>query len=401
MNKIILNSGVLLTALQSVAKTFERHVAVPIIECFLFEVSKGILTVSATDLLTTFKLSFQIECNKGLQFMAVVPPVITKFLSKLDEQPITLNWDAEKFSLEVLTEDGKAKYSGENAQDFPKHPAIESPLFETDSDLFKELKDLLNYSSNDEMRPALTGIGFVSHCGKFNISATDGHRLKVVNVPALNVDGVEFEIEQHFILRNKVAKILSDLKFGKDVHTVKVNADKSKVNISFAFQYGVYQAELITRNIDEKFPQYWSVIPDQAQTKTRLTVEKKTFLKVLDKAELFANKTTKQIRICLNGENNIKAEDLDFGNEYSGAIGGSYKGEEMEIGFNAEFLRDTVKSFGDTFTLELIAPNKAGVIRDERSTVLCMPVMLTQYEAPSAEKLASDLRQAREESKNI
>jgi DNA polymerase III sliding clamp (beta) subunit (PCNA family) len=85
------------------------------------------------------------------------------------------------------------------------------------------------------------------------------------------------------------------------------------------------------------------------------------------------------VRLSLNGSNKISAEDLDFSNEYCAEVGGSYEGEPIEMGFNANFLRDTIKSFGDTFTLEMTAPNKAAVIREGHSLALVMPVMLNQY----------------------
>jgi len=392
MNKIIVNSAVLLTALQTVGKAFGKC-AVPIIESYLFHVSNGMLTISATDLRTTLKLCFSIESMKGVTFSAVVPPTILKYLAKIDEQALTLTYDHPTYSIEITGIDERAKYSGEDFEGFPVTPQTNIELFENNSDLFKEFKDLLNYTTGDQTRPAMTGIGFLSYCGEFTMCATDGHRLKTVNIPALNTNA-EFESEQHFILPAKAAKLLSDFKFdvkktraSKSVdiqpisrELVKVKTDNTqKEHISFSFNLSVFEVELITRNIDERFPQYWNVIPQPEAIKTKFTVDKKTFLKVLNKAELFANSRTHQIKLSLNGVNKISAEDLDFSQEYSGQIGGSYTGEPIQIGFNAEFLRETVNSFGETFTLEMIAENKCAIIREGNSLSLVMPVMLNQY----------------------
>ncbi len=425
MNKIIVNSSALLTALQYVKKVMpSSRAVVPIIENFLFDVKNGKLTIAGTDLHNTIKVTVPDTYAETIDtFKAVVPAEIMKYLAKIETQPLTLVWSPESYSLEILDEDGRAKYSGDNFESFPVCPQTDSALFEITSDLFSEFKDLLNYVSDDELRPAMTGIGFVQRLGKFQMVGTNGHVMKLVEVPELaknSMNEVDFDLHvlslqtkidryrkmgfpyafkqasvlqklldetekqshnQHFILPAKAAKILSDLKFGTAkkpiTETVTVCGNAKNENISFLFSIEGYDMEVVTRNIDERYPQYWNVIPNNPQTK--YTTDKAKFLQVLNKASLFANKTTHQIRLGLNGVNKISAEDLDFSNEYCGVVGGSYEGEPIEMGFNAEFLKDCINSFGDTFTLEMTAPNKAAVIRDGNSLALCMPVMLNQY----------------------
>jgi DNA polymerase III subunit beta len=396
MNKFIVNSAILLTALQYVKKVIINNPAVPILENFLFDVRNGVLTVSGSDLQNTFKVYMRVETNKGLQFQACVPSEIIKFLSKIELCPLVITWDAETYAIQITTEDNeRAKYAGENPTDFPILPQTNTELFSVTSDLFKEFKDLLNYTSKDELRPAMTGIAFITHAGAFNMCATNGHTLKLVEVPELADPTEQSEDgKQHFILRSTAAKILADLKFGTakkpvvegvtvcgEMYTTP-HVDMSEArtflrNVSFLFTHDCLDMELTTRVIDEQFPQFWNVIPQDAQTK--YTTDKKRFLTVLDKASLFANRTTHQVRLGLNGVNKISAEDLDFSNEYCAEVGGAYEGEPIEIGFNAVLLKSMISSFGDTFTLEMKAPNKAAVIREGNSLALCMPVMLTQY----------------------
>lgn len=271
--------------------------------------------------------------------------------------------------------------------DFPIHPQTNIELFETTSDIFKEFKDLLNYVTKDELRPAMTGIGFMQHEGNFQMCATDGHRLKFVTVPELKNDDKEM---QHFILNAKAANILSSLNFqpkGRGKAKVETMPESVTVcssepsedgdkSISFLFSYGAYDMEVITKDINERYPQYWDVIPSKSTT--QFTIDKKNFLNVLDKAVLFANKTTNQIRLSLNGSNKISAEDLDFSHEYTGEVGGTYEGNHIEIGFNGAFLKEVINSFDDV-TLEMSEPNKAAVIRKGNSLALVMPVMLNQY----------------------
>lgn len=457
MNKFVVNSTVLLTALQYVVKVMTKNAIVPILENFLFVIRDGVLTVSGSDLQTTFKVSLstsrnQISCKPDTNFRMVVPREIIKYLQKIETQPLTFVYDHGTYSIEVIEDDGRAKYASENPKDFPLCPETPIELLQTDSDLFKEFSDLLNYTSTDQaLRPAMAGIGFLQHTGDFNMVATDGHRMKVVTVPELSKkgpktvqtisgqtismdlqafseyrSGIEKRYEhfenlrmpkggydripyaqkiaakykahldyldsmwefQHFILRTKAAAILSGLKFGTakkpELEFVIIRTNEKRETISFLFRCDGLVMELVTSNIDERYPQYWNIIPEENPDPryykpTKFTVDKKPFLKVLDKAALFANKTTHQVRLSLNGKNKVSAEDLDFKNEYCAEVGGSYQGEPIEIGFNASLLKDTINSFGDTFTLEMTAPNRAAVIREGNSLALVMPVMLNQY----------------------
>lgn len=456
MNKFVVNSSVLLLALQYVVKVMTKNATVPILENFLFIIRDGVLTVAGSDLQTTFKVSLstsrnQISCKPDTNFQMVVPRDIISYLKKIETQPITFVYDHSTYSIEVMEDDARAKYAGENPKDFPLCPETPIELLQTDSDIFKAFDDLLNYVSDDQFRPAMTGIAFMQHAGQFQMVATDGHRMKMVTVPELSKTGpykvqtisgqtISMDLQafseyrsgiqdryehfanlrmpkggydripyaekiatkykthmdyldgmhefQHFILRSKAANILSGLKFGTakkpELEFVTIRTNEKKANISFIFRCDGLVMEIVTSNIDERYPQYWNIIPEENPDPryykpTKFTVDKKPFIKALDKAELFANKTTHQIRLSLNGKNKVSAEDLDFKNEYCAEVGGSYQGEPIDIGFNAKLLRDTVNSFGDTFTLEMTAPNKCAVIREGNSLALVMPVMLNQY----------------------
>lgn len=385
-NEAFVNSKSFLYMLQTVGKLLNKRPAVPIIENYFIEVKEGKLTVSATDLNNTFRLSFDWDgSQKQADFKAVLAPTVIKYLQKLDEQPILLTYDAGSYSIEITDDTARAKYSGENPVDFPHTAQTDFDIFETSSALFKEFKDLLVYVSSDQLRPAMTGIAFSSHENKMYCAATDGHRVKVLNIQddVTIYPGIKPNKEgQYFILPAKAAKILSELNFKKDTAGVIVRNGFQQIGestnqfVSFSFKFGAFDAEFITRVIDERYPDYWNVIPDGTQTKTSYTNQDKAkFLSVLDRAQLFANASTHQIRLSLNGKLKVSVK-----NEYCAEVDGSYTGEPMEIGFNAMFLSECINSFGNTFTLELSAPNKAGVIRDEKSIVLCMPLMLAKYE---------------------
>jgi DNA polymerase-3 subunit beta len=414
MNSFIVNSKSLLSALNIASKAVVKNAVVPIIESYLFQVTGNRLTISGTDFQTTLRAILPIEGNNG-NFACVVSPSIVKYLQKLDEQPVIIESHhsskevkdrhgkvvlqkdgtpeiSHSCSVVLIDEDGRAKYDGENPQDFPTAPVCKLPLMTVQTDFVNEFKDLLNYAGTDELRPAMTGINCAKFGSAYELTATDGHRIKTVDVSDLAT--FDDELTPNFILPAKPAKILSGMKI-KEALKISVKRTEARdasadahapceyreiTNVMFQGTVDGVQFELIARAIDERYPDYKNVIPSAKNARTHLTLSKKPFLKLIDKALLFANKHTHQIKISLNGKNLLSAEDLDFKNEFSAVMPEStYKGDEIEIGFNAEFIKEICAGVSDKFTFEFSAPNKAGVIRDGRAIILVMPVMLNQY----------------------
>jgi DNA polymerase-3 subunit beta len=100
---------------------------------------------------------------------------------------------------------------------------------------------------------------------------------------------------------------------------------------------------------------------------------------------IFSNKTTHQIRLKMAGaELNISAEDIDYSNKAEERLTCSYKGDDLQIGFNSRFLVEMLSNLNaEEVSLEMSLPNRAGILtpidgldEGEHVTMLVMPVML-------------------------
>jgi len=147
------------------------------------------------------------------------------------------------------------------------------------------------------------------------------------------------------------------------------------------FDFGGFT--LICRLIDGNYPNYEAVIPNE--NPNRLTIDRLSLLSSIKRVSIFANKTTHQVRLKINGsELSVSAEDLDFSNEANERLTCSYEGEDMEIGFNSRFMLEMLNNMGaESVVLELSAPNRAGILVPEQPEndgedilMLVMPVML-------------------------
>jgi DNA polymerase-3 subunit beta len=372
--KFIVNSAYLLRQLSNINGVITTNPVVPILENFLFELEKGSLTVTASDLQTSMITELQVE-SKEKGSIAVPARILLDTLKNLPEQPVTFSIDESTYSIEIISDNGRYKLSGENATDFPKVPSVSNDFTaEISSEvLSRAVNNTIFATSNDELRPAMTGVYVNLGDKNTTFVATDGHRL----VRYRRTD-VKSENGNAIIIPRKALNLLKATLPAENTDVV--------VNFNMAnafFKFG--NIRMICRLIDERFPDYENVIPSGNNIK--MTIGRNDFLGALKRISIYANKTTHQVRLKITGsELQISAEDLDFSNEANERLSCEHEGEDIEIGFNAKFLVEMLGNMdSDQIKLTMSAPNKAGVIlpaekdKAEDILMLVMPVMLNQY----------------------
>jgi DNA polymerase-3 subunit beta len=153
--KFIVNSAYLLKQLSNINGVITTNPVVPILENFLFELDKGGLTVTASDLQTSMITEIQVE-SKEKGSIAVPARILLDTLKNLPEQPVTFSIDESTYSVEIISDNGRYKLSGENATDFPKVPAVTNDFSAEISTevLARAVNNTIFATSNDELRPA-------------------------------------------------------------------------------------------------------------------------------------------------------------------------------------------------------------------------------------------------------
>lgn len=372
--KFIVNSSYLLKQLSNINGVITTNPVVPILENFLFEIDKTNLTVTASDLQTSMITEITVE-SKEKGSIAVPARILLDTLKNLPDQPVTFSVDTSTYSIEISSDNGRYKLSGENATDFPKVPAVSNDFTAQLSSevLSKAINNTIFATSSDELRPAMTGV--YVNLGEKNTTfvATDGHRL----VRYRRTD-VKSESGNSIIIPRKALNLL---KATLPTENTDVSIDFNMSNAFFKFG----NIRMICRLIDERFPDYENVIPSSSTIK--MTISRTDFLGSLKRISIYANKTTHQVRLKITGsELQVSAEDLDFSNEANERLSCEHEGEDIEIGFNAKFLVEMLTNLDtDQIKLSMSAPNKAGVInpaekeKGEDILMLVMPVMLNQY----------------------
>lgn len=370
--KFIASSSTLLKQLQHISGVINANTVLPILEDFLFEVEKNKLTVVATDLETVMRVQLDIEAKDSGK-VCIPARILIDSLKNIPEQPLTFTID-KNFGIEITSDNGKYKVMGENPDNFPKEPAADdtTSFTATAEALVTAINKTIFSTSNDDLRPAMTGVFFELDKKGMQCVATDAHRL----VRYRRTD-VKCPKTDNFIVPRKPLNLLkAALPSNNDEITISYNSNHLFV------KHGTTQ--MSCRLIDARFPDYKVVIP--ADNPYKLTVSKADFQSALRRVSVFSNKSTNQVVLSIAGsELELKAQDVDFSFEGDERMKCQYSGEDMMIAFNARFLIEMLSATdSEEVVLELSTPTKAGLIKpieqdeSEELLMLVMPLMLNQ-----------------------
>jgi DNA polymerase III subunit beta len=368
--KFIVSSSSLLKHLQQIGGVINANTVLPILEDFLFDVNKNKLSITATDLETVMRVEMDIEAKDSGR-VCIPSKILMDSLKNIPEQPLSFNID-KNFSVEITSDNGKYKVMGENPDNFPKEPSADDTTSFTmsSSALVTGITKSLFAVSNDDLRPAMTGVFFELDKKGVQFVATDAHRLVKYRRTDVNCPKAD-----SFIVPKKPLNLLkSALPANEDEITVSYNSNHLFV------KHG--ETSMSCRLIDARFPDYKVVIP--ADNPYRMVVSKADFQSALRRVSVFSNKSTNQVVLSINGsELQLAAQDVDFSFEGNERMKCQYDGEDLQIAFNARFLIEMLNAADtDEIKMELSTSTKAGLIKptenddNEDLLMLVMPLML-------------------------
>ena len=369
--KFIVNSLGLLKQLQLLNGVLNSNNTLPILDNFLFEMKQDELTLSASDLETSMNTRMDIQCKEE-GMIAVPAKLLLDILKSLPDQPLTFDVDGKTFGIEITSDNGKYKLTGQNGDEFPKAPAMgasKALLIGADV-LNRAISKTIFAAGNDDMRPIMSGVFFEIEPESVRFVATDAHKLVRMTRSDIGGESAAFIVPRKPL--NLLKGALSSLKS-------EVNMQYTENNAMFTFE----NVTLMCRLIEGKYPNYEAVIPKENPFK--LTIDRLDFLNSIKRVSIFANRSTNQVRLKLTGsEIQLSAEDLDFANEAHEQLACTFVGDNMEIGFNSRFLQDMLNNLdANNVHVEMSAPNRAGIITEveksfehEDILMLVMPVML-------------------------
>ena len=370
--RFIVTSSTLLKNLQQISGVISANTVLSVLEDFLFELRGNTLTLTATDLETMMRVNMEVNDSEGEGSICIPSKILGDYLKNLPEQPITFNINEHDLSIEMSSDVGKYRIGGEKSDDFPREPAPgDTTAFTMPSHVLLEcISKTIFAVSTDTLRPAMTGVFFELETNGISFVSTDAHRLvqfrrNDINCPAK--DG--------FVVPRKPLQQLR----------ATLPADETVLQLAYNSSHLFVSSERLSlscRLIDARFPDYKAVIP--VDNPYKLTLNRQEFIGALRRVSIFANKTTNQVVLDINGNAlQISAQDIDFSYEGKEMLSCQYSGEDMKIAFNAKLMLEMVNNIdGVEIQVDLSTPSRAGIFRsidkvdNEDILMLLMPLMV-------------------------
>jgi DNA polymerase III subunit beta len=368
--KFSVHSSELQKTLGNIGGVIPTKSTLPILENFLFELSDNALQITATDLEIHMSVSIKV---KGLKDGKIAIPAKRLFetIRALPATEVVFDIDVSNNKIVMTTDNGEYKLTGESSENYPSIPQFKGyEELKLNSDTLKRHISKTTFAvSTDELRPSMMGILFQLQKKQMCSVATDGHRL-------VRVTNLEFKTDKlikDIIIPSKALNLIL-----KSIDDSETTISLNDTHLMFTFKNTI----LVTRIIEEKYPNYESVIP--LDNEKKLIINKNQLLASVRRTSLYASTTTHQVRFSLKkGSLIVSAEDIDFGSEANENIICDYSSEPMEIGFNSAYMIDVLSHIDTEEAVFLLnTPTRACVVtpvaqkEGENLLMLVMPVRL-------------------------
>lgn len=372
--RFTVSSSALSSKLNMLAKVIGSKNSLPILDCFLFQVANGEMSITASDSDNVIKSTLALTDHDGEGEFCVPNRVILDALKELPEQPLHFDVDAagEAVAIKIVYQNGLYNFIGQSAEEYPRtqsmNDACTTVSLPTEM-LINNISRSLFATANDELRPVMNGIYFDLTADALAIVASDGHKL----VRSKNFT-IKSESPSAFNLPKKPASLLKNI-LSKDGEDAIIKFDDRSAEIQFTD--GVMRCRLI----DGRYPNYNSVIPNNPN---EVTVDRRGLQSALRRVLPFASESSQLIRFHIeSGRFEVSSEDIDFSTSAKEQLSCEYNGSPISIGFKGSSLMEILSNLtSDNIIIQLADPSRAGIIvpaeqpENEDILMLIMPMLL-------------------------
>jgi DNA polymerase III subunit beta len=334
----------------------EKKTTIPILASVLLEADEGGLRLSATDL----ELGLRCGCPASVETpgASTVPGKrLVEIIRSLPEAEVRFKV-LENHFVEITCQRSAFKLAGMAKDNFPALPEIPKPLATIPGGFLATLIRRTGFAiASEESRYTLNGALLLLSPDKVQMVATDGHRLAQVEHEA-QVKGLHNELKV-LVPKKAMGELSRLLTHNDDQGPVDFSKDESHLFFS------VRHRALISRVLTGQYPNYEAVLP--RENNRVVEVGKEEITSAIRRAALLADERTRAIRLQLGkGRLELFSSSGEFGEAHE-TLDADYQGEDMQIGFNYQYLLDFLEVAGETekVRMELKDDQSAGQFRPE------------------------------------
>ncbi|MFH0764486.1 MAG: DNA polymerase III subunit beta [Candidatus Omnitrophota bacterium] len=342
---------VLLKGIQSVQTVIDSKAVQPILSHILIKAATDNLVLTATDfnvgIITTIPVkpaivgAITVPARRLSEIIKELPDGEAVSISVKKNNIINIECGNSNFKIMGLSED-----------EFSKPPEFKDKNYVTLKQA--RLKTMLRRTSfatgHDEIRHVLNGILFILKPSGLRLVATDGRCLAMIEEKMQ----LPKTLEGKFILPSKAVGELD-----------RILADDGDVKMLVAEKQVMFDTgatRLVSRLIEGEFPNYERVIPEE--TKEKITVSRQALLAGIKRVALFTSPDSMFVRVDAARDKIVLSKSDPHTGEARVELAAQYKGKELSIGFNPDYLISLLKNIDqETIALELVDAEKPGVVR--------------------------------------
>jgi DNA polymerase-3 subunit beta len=352
--------------LAAVAASVPTKTTLPVLSNILVEAVSDGVRLSGTDL--DIAVSTVVPAEVDTEGAVTVPA--KKLVEIVRELPSAAIRVAAAGEQRVDLECGRSRFRllGIPRDEFPNFPPVsfDDSWTVTCSDLQKLINHVSFAASTEESRPILNGVLWELHQDVMRMVATNGHRLARMDVP------VSGSAESTPLIVPPKALEQVRMLFGP---ADEIEIARSDNHLGFRAGGTV----IFTRLIEGPYPNYEQVIPKDNDR--ACAVEKDSLAAALRRVGVVASDQTHRVRLQFTGGTlKLSVNTPDLG-EAQDEIAVTFDGDQLEIGFNANYLLEILKFMPtDEVRLTFKAPERAATLEpvgwDDPASYLCLVMPL-------------------------
>jgi DNA polymerase III subunit beta len=390
--KVICDRGALMDAINLVSGAVAARTPRVQLTCVKLTASKtggaGDLTLSATDAEVALKLTLtQVDVQQPGE--ALIPADKLRQIVSAEDGDPTLTLEVENEVCHIRGADAHFKVFGYPPADFPPipdfgslatgtsdHPKAKAMITHAAGSLAQLVARTLFATARENSRYAINGVLLKRDGKRLEMVATDGRRLALARAA---LSGGEKDAKPvTCIIPTKALNMLQKL-IHEHEEPVQIAVTDNQILFSFGTAASPGRAVLVSNLVEGAFPPYEDVIPKDQDKK--VTFDRDAVSSAVRRAALLTNEESRGVRLAFHGkgkqlELSSRAPEMGEANVKVDLSG--YEGDDIEIGFNPQFIVDALKVMNEPeVIMELKAPGKPGLIKSGNDFIyVVMPVTL-------------------------
>lgn len=373
-----MNPHVFCAELEFVNRAVEKKTTIPILAHTMIEQSKGICTLTGTDLEIGVVSAFPGDTTL-LSLTAPASPLLRMITTLKGHDGFDMTRSEEGTKLLVRSGNFRASLDSmmiDSYPELPKFPKKKDCWSISIDTLATVLTGTSHAISSEEDRFTLNGSLLVLGKGFIRSIATDGHRLALAEIPIEGFNGGDKKL----LLPRRVVKMIQFLSNEGDC---LMGADENHVFFLARNKNGNYRS-ICCRKLTGNCPNYERVMPKKSAIKVTTVANRKELLKLVNLVYKSTDERSRAACLGLYGESSLHltATGDHATSEMAVKTVGVGAKKQFDIGYNIDYVKECLASMDcEDVTLMFQDPTTAGMVKGTREnaamTNVLMPLRLS------------------------